>query len=356
MTADRVPARRVIAPRRDEAMTAAPSAVTPAPRPELALLRERVAAIPHALRDMLEAPRAEHDVRALPDGAEVIVTGIGLSEGPARALVALLCHLRGVRARFAPLSAFSEPPRGDALVLFSQGLCPNARMALRTGDHYAQRWLLTGAPPRAAAHAALVEQARARGFVIVGHPPSSEPGLLLRVLGPAAATLAALRFACPERDLSELPARVAAAASRATEALTGEVAFVTAHGYDAYCHGLAWKWHEGLYRPPPPIWDALQVVHGPLQSFYERPQTLLALCHEGAATEARLFDRLESLLVPGRHKLVRLTAAGPAPLGLLEHDAMVNQLLLQAIAAADIDLSHWPAKDRDGAIYGLEAL
>ena len=60
-----------------------------------------------------------------------VVTGGGLSEGPARVLVALL-RGAGRDARFVPQSAFvdwTEPPDEQcALVLFSQGLAPNARL------------------------------------------------------------------------------------------------------------------------------------------------------------------------------------------------------------------------------------
>ena len=97
----------------------------------LRLLTERCAAASAALACELGRPFVPPPLSD-PAGRRYLVTGIGVSEGPARCLVSLLA--RGGRcAVFLPLSAFAEgPPPGawDTLVLFSQGLSPNAQIAL----------------------------------------------------------------------------------------------------------------------------------------------------------------------------------------------------------------------------------
>ena len=71
--------------------------------------------------------------RGLRDARRVHVTGVGSSAGHARFLVERLQHA-GTAAAFTPLSRFAAgspgTPDEDALVVFSQGLSPNARLAL----------------------------------------------------------------------------------------------------------------------------------------------------------------------------------------------------------------------------------
>jgi len=135
-------------------------------------------------------------------------------------------------------------------------------------------------------------------------------------------------------------------------ALLGRVAFVTAGGYGDACRGLAWKWMEGLWTDEPPLWDVLQAAHGPLQQFWEREMTLIALCGPPGKAEP-LFDRLESVLHPSRHRLVRLHATAPGALAVFEHGAALDRLMVTALEASPRDLSRWPAQGADGPLYGL---
>src|SRR5262245_29386083 len=85
----------------------------------LQLLGERCRAGREALRAALLAPFAPPAL-AEPERRRFLVTGIGVSEGPARCLAALLTRA-GRCAAFSPLSAFAAgPPPGpfDTLVLF----------------------------------------------------------------------------------------------------------------------------------------------------------------------------------------------------------------------------------------------
>ena len=56
-----------------------------------------------------------------------------------------------------------------------------------------------------------------------------------------------------------------------------------------------------------------------------------------------------------RHRVLRLRAQLPSPYAILEHDVMLNELLLAASEARGLDPSHWPGQERDAALYTLEA-
>ncbi len=322
----------------------------------LALLTNRVQSIPTALKEVLSI-----DLPA-PATRRFAVTGGGLSEGPARFLVALLDGELGLPATYWPLSAFAAPsiPRTNAtLVLFSQGLAPNARLPLEHTESFDSTIVFTSVrDPRQLA------ATRHHNVTIVTLPPLEESGLLLRVIGPACATLAAALFG---RALSKdtLPPLDAVPALyedwQPTSTETGlvhsgilpQVALVAGGRYLRSLFGLRWKLLEGLHVPDPPIWDFLQVAHGPFQSFYHAPMTLLALERPEAPHEAALADRLAEVLAPERHRLLRVRARHPFPLAWFEHDARFNALLIDALRARPTDLINWPGRGHDGPLYEI---
>lgn len=321
----------------------------------LALLRDRVGRIPDGIaRDL---------ARALPPLGSTLsrarrftATGTGGSEGPAQAFVAALQE-RGIAARFRPLSSFAlDHEREGALVVFSQGMSPNARLALR---HAGPDTVLVTALDELGegpGYEAL-RAAAGRGALICPHGPSDEHGLLVRIEGPTRATLVGLRLAEVLAPRSappvDLPARARRAFDAAAPALGQHaVALVTAGDAGPLAQGLRWKLLEALGIPDPPIWDVLQVAHGPLQQFYDTRATLLAV--EGC-DEAPLFDRLGAALVRERHELRRLTATLPHPWGWFEHDAQINAVVLATLTRRPRDLIDWPGKGRDGSLYELSA-
>ncbi len=345
----------------------------------VAMLRRRVDAVPAHLRSVL-ARRAA--LPELPAKGGFAITGVGASEAPARYLGALLRHRHGRHAPVVPLSCFVADDgqlAGDNLVLFSQGLSPNARLALGTAARHRSSLLVTtlrsgaagsgGASPTGATAEALarVDAAERAGTVVVCHPPAEESGTLLRVAGPAvAAYVAALLVAPPaerdDPDLARVPDVVAGARPRVVEAcrgldpiqLCGNVVFVTGGCFGEAYHGPRWKWLEGLNVAEPPRWDVMQVAHGAFQQLYEQPAVVVTFEHTGAPAETRLFDRLADMLVPARHALVRLPTELPRHLALLEHDALATELLLLALEHCPRDLCSWPAMGLDAPLYGID--
>ncbi len=302
----------------------------------LGLLRERVIGVAAMVRRARFGP-------TLPDALGWDVTGAGGSEGPARALMhALAC--RGRVARFVPLSSFAiaEPaPRATGLVVFSQGMSPNARLALRAREGYAHTLLVSATEPEA-------------DVEVLRHEPAAERELLVRVAGPVMATLAAFHLGGMTVDTAAIADAIERAAERAPDTtLSAPLALVTAGPRGPLAHGLRWKLLESLAVGDPPVWDVLQVAHGPFQQFYDGPLTLVSLEHDVAA-ERRLFDRLASMLVPDRHRLIRLVAKHPLPVSWFEHDAMLNQLVLRTLSHEPRDLVDWPGKGADHALYMLD--
>jgi len=315
----------------------------------LALLAARVAALPETLAEAARVPLPALD--ALRGARRWVTTGVGGSEGPARVMAAALRESLGVCASFAPLSRFvSGALRLDdaALVVFSQGLSPNARVALARTD------------PRATLLVTAAEPAAAPGLVVAKHPPRAEDGLLVRVLGPAAATLTALRIVDALTDCStDLAARVPSAADRALGCGAAldpalPVALLACDDGMDLAHGLRWAWLESLRCGDVSVWDALGFAHGPLQLSAARP-TNVALLRRDDPRERALFARTEALLEGCGHRVLRLDASLPGPWAYFEHDAAWAASVVATLRVAPQELLCWPLQGRDGALYEIDA-
>lgn len=356
-------------------------------------LQRRIEQLPAELSAALSLLQHRPPIPPLsPEDAPIWVSGGGMSEGPARFLCALLTE-RGLPAEYLPLSEFvasqlqltpinppaaaapgARPPRCGTLVLFSQGLAPNARFPLLHHLRFRRCVLVTGVQPQTAAQAPLpariAASAQAAGVQVLTLPPAEEEGLLLRVISPAVHCLAAAYLAgVAPSTLDALPAIYAQDAPPLSLRL-GEglppVALVAGGRYLPACFGLRWKILEGLHLPDPPIWDLLQVAHGPLQSIWRRPHTLLLLSRAGLAHEASLWPRLAQVFAAPQHQLVSLLATRlPGSLAYFEHDAQLNGLIVEALRGENrasrsapsqpeaIDLIDWPGRGSDGPLYGL---
>ncbi|MFN2377132.1 MAG: creatininase family protein [Candidatus Binatia bacterium] len=354
----------------------------------LRLLQARHAAVPELLRAAL-APRVDPQEIAdsiAPGG--VVTTGAGSSAAHARFLASVLSEL-GVPASFAPLTSFVGAPGAAAanqtLVVFSQGLSPNARLALQHVPLWHSAWLATAvggdvagseAPPGADedARRRAVEEAISAGVRLLPYPGANEFGTLLRILGPMAGYAAALRFAgSAGRSVAHAPwqdvgadeiCRVVAGAGEKLARLAGDLGaseldrnlvLLASGAHSERVENLRLKFLEGTWQPAPPVWDLLDLAHGPFQQLFAGRATLIALARADADREGDLLSRAESMLDPGRHRLVRLTAELPGPLAIFEHEALMNELVLRYISERRIDPCNWPGKGADSALYSFGA-
>ena len=349
----------------------------------LRLLAERMAALPETLRaaERLGEPTLGFDPRAV---RHIVVTGIGSSAAHARLLAHLLCEEVGLAARAVALGAFLAPPspaaRDDALVVFSQGLSPNARFALAAPHAWRAVVLVTAV--RAASLDARADTERSRllaslrdaGASLVELPAEHEYGTLLRVLGPAAGivrTLALARAAAraagrlPRPGLALDVERACERVERAPErlaqalgtldpaALDAPLAFLTSGSYADLVSNLQRKVLEGLLRPWPPAFDLLELAHGALQQACDGHGLWIALTRRDAPQELPLLERARAMLDPTRHAFVALEAELPGAGALLEHEALMNAFVLRALERSRIDPARWPGREREGLLYDL---
>jgi hypothetical protein len=321
--------------------------------------RRSVQAVRSALGKIPSELRAALGVRLpSPSGPvrRVVTTGIGASEGPARLLAHRLVSA-DYSAEFCAVSRFVlDPPAGDLLIVFSQGLSPNACLALGEGATFRDRWLLTsvGYGESSPERLERLNQLANRGAAPIFAPPGEETGMLVRWIGPTVATLLALRLAgslgapgCDEVALEDAPERYRP--SHAAK-LPDRVALVTAgvHVDEAYAH--RWKILETLLVSDPSIWDVLQVAHGPLQALHADPHAIVTLERPRGND---LVGRLERTLDPGRHCLVRLRAENDDALAVIEHAAQIDSALLATLEARPRNLFAWPARGGDAPLYEL---
>ncbi len=324
------------------------------------LLEQRIESVGEHLASLARAwAEGAHPVPApLREAKTWLITGAGGSAGPAHMLVDALLE-RGRVARYEPLSHFLEPDAeaADVLVVFSQGLSPNARLALARHERFAHTVLFTSVDPEASDVEAVIAQASH----VISLPPKREDQLLVRVVGPCVATLAALLFAdaidnrSAPLDVASLAEARGASSPMEVEPDGGAIASLAlvpfGEGARRY-HGIANKLLEAIGEPVP-IWDVLGVTHGPLQYFHGQPITLLGLMRD-TREHHDLADRLDAILDPKRgQQLLRCVAPHARPLDWFAHDAMIDRVLIGAMRGRERDLIDWPGKGADQSLYGL---
>jgi creatinine amidohydrolase len=311
--------------------------------------------IPDALRRTAARPLPALDLGG--PRRRVVATGVGSSAAHA----ALLAHELRRAARDAiavPLSTFlapAVPAPDDVLVVFSQGLSPNAMLALAAPAAWRRVVLVT-----AVADEARLTPLRDAGVAVVPIEGADEFGTLARVIGPMTGGVAALALAAalggpPLPDIGrvadELPG---IAAPRLPDgAFDAGVAFLATGTYGELAANLQYKVLEGMLRPMPPVWDLLHVAHGPFQERWRERTTFVALARPDAPGEEALLDALAAMLDPARHALVRLASPWPSPLALFAHEAMLNALVLRELEARGVDQVRWPGRGADGPLYSI---
>lgn len=347
----------------------------------LRLLRERVASLPDALRQLGAAENPRLDLGGLPV-RRYWTSGIGSSEAHARFLAERLDYELGLWARFVPLSSLAKRPAQcalDVLVLFSQGLAPNVRPLLAAPANWRGAVLVTAARQRSEspddAKGRLLKEFRADGGTVRTMPGENEYGTLVRVVGPMVGYLEALRIVAaiarargvPHEpiDVALLCERVSVAQERLAHNLTEAglvslegfeqgLAFLALGTYGELVTNLQYKVLEGMLLPLPPVWDLLGFAHGPFQQGFAGRMTLVALTHAGDALEQELLGRIRAMLDSRQHRLIVLDASLPGALAIFEHEAMLDALLLRFLAERGMEPSDWPGREADRPLYDAD--
>ncbi len=325
---------------------------------------------------MLERGPAPLSPRTLAS-TRFIVTGTGSSEAHARYLAMLFNLYSDRSAAYLPLSGFVEPApgafAGKTLIVFSQGVSPNAQIALRRRREFAHLVLFSSTTPAAALaagkpdRAALLQGLLDEGHELVEFPLAEEYTTLIRFVGPLAGYLAALQFAAQFADCRAAPPNavllaglVAALAPRdlldamvrLPSAWSGGFNIVTAAPISDFSQNLACKFMEGVYWPCPPISDFLQFAHGPFQQMNAAPKPVIFL-QGGGAAEAEMVDRSVRMLQEVGLAAFVIRVDAPPLYSIFGYEAALNDLVFRVMRHLRCNQVEWPGKGRDDLLYGF---
>jgi creatinine amidohydrolase len=319
------------------------------------LLAQRLAQIPAVLEEMLARPPAPLTPAALAS-QNFIITGTGSSEAHARYLATLLNLHTDRAASYLPLSGFTASHRaafaGKTLVAFSQGVSPNAQIALHRHQEFAHTILFSATTPEVAVaagkpdRAALLLRLLAAGGELVTFPLAEEYTTLLRLVGPMAGYLACLQFAAQLPGCRfRVPPAAAIRPLLALEPPTGLLRAMTgqpadfARGFNLVCaapisefaQNLACKFMEGVFWPCPPISDFLQFAHGPFQQMSAHPHPVVILQGD-SALEAELVQRSARMLAGAGLPAYVVHVTAPPLYSIFGFEAVFNRLVLALMA------------------------
>lgn len=337
--------------------------------PSLTVLEERCFSVPNILRT-LDISTHSRFVTLLADGAPIFTTGIGASEGPARLLASCLSGKHS-DAKFIPLSGLLagdhrphiSESNSSRLVVFSQGISPNARLAIDIGQEFVSTMIVTGAEIP-------VREQGPKPWEVLRHPPENETGFLVRVAGPAVASAIAMAIgsrvvnaASAGNVLAHLRQCADVMEARLREEpnyvdlLENPPAFLVV-GRDGVerNHLLRWTWLECLDAYEPPVWDIMAFAHGAFQNTFKDARTLILPYSRQDAGVLPLVSRLREMLGQTPHTLIEVPSELPRPWCFLEHLAFTQALLLAHLRKHPRNLNDWPGRGKDAAIYGLDSL
>ncbi len=335
----------------------------------LEILRQRQRALPEAVRLAWNTPLDLSSVD-LEKYRGIVTTGIGSSTAHAQYLAWLLRTRCGLSSWYVSSGSFTAVPHKaaaeQALIVFSQGLSPNARFPLSHSNNFGCTVLVTAAHRETGERAAALNRFREAGVVVVPMPVEPEYEVLMRIVGPMVGYVMALRLAAANGavfnfDPDVVGAAIANAEERAASRVrssgvlsTHPVTFVTTGGYGTLTSNLSAKVSEGLFLSQPHAVDALEFAHGTLQEASGKPRTFIALTRD-VEPEAQLFSRVRAT-IETQHRWLEFDATLPEPLQILEHESAMNAYVLHAIAERHIDQRDWPAKGSDHPLYGVASL
>ena len=358
----------------------------------VSLLRARVDSIPGLLRDMAQGGPlglgfdSDFDPGCI---RQWVTTGIGSSGAQARLLAHLLADRVGIPARFASTGSLAKaPPQGakaDGLIVFSQGLSPNARFALGEPASWQRVVLVTAVRPDSTlpeSAAGFAARCAEQGVSIVLLPAAAcdEYQTLLRVIGPALGVATAISLAralarsigtdacIPDVGEARLCDGIESAVARVetlfprdqsvSSLFARETVLLAAGGGGELLQNLRGKILEGMGLLQPPLWDLLEFAHGGYQRIADREATLIVLSGgaDAASIEAPLVEGLRGVLRAELHDLRILPAALPSPWWVFEHEAVFNELVLRSLAERERDPRRWPGRGLDAPLYQLASV
>lgn len=347
-------------------------------KPELSyeFLKARLEQCPTVITNMLNNPLKLTRDRTF-DSTHFVVTGTGSSESHAKFFTYLINNYSRAFAEFNRLSAFSEniiPETQDkTLVIFSQGLSPNAQLALARYPQFRHTILFTSTTVNGAskagkkAQAEILQRLLKAGNEVVYFPIEDEYTVLIRLIGPLAGYLICLQFLenfssgrLPECGTAQLLASLENAALLSTDAPTQAILSEGRKGihllsiapFSDFGQNLAYKFLEGLYWPMPSFWDYLQFSHGPFQQ-WQIDKSPIIILHGDTRTEEDYLERILKMLNPQSVPLWIIKSNLPTCYRILQYEMVLNYFIVHAINELKVNQIDWPGKGLDGPLYEI---
>jgi len=292
-----------------------------------------------------------------------IITGIGSSEAHARFLCSLVDRVAPGAATFANPSSFavsSPAAPGGTLIVFSQGLSANARIALRHQSSFRNTVVFT-----------TKEQSETPftgdDIDFVRCVETDEFTILLRVIGPMVTYLTAWQWlhsvlpgtpAPPdggeiERIFSSVDETDEETIAALAKDFISGVEFNFIGPANDYPQNLGFKRVEGLFLSEPVHRDILQAAHGPIQQNHAEPSAqwiFTSASPAETALAAHLLPMFGRLNAPVR----TIASPVPEPASVFFFEALLNRVLATAIHSSPHSQFDWPGKGLDGEGYQLE--
>lgn len=335
------------------------------------LLRDRITQCPEVIQSMLESP-IKAKIAELPK--QFIVTGIGSSEAHGKFFTDLVNRYTSSNATFLNLSNFytvlpkTAKEKESILVVFSQGVSPNALLAINQRHLFKQLILFTSTttPGAKNSHGELVKTLKAEGHLVIQFPLENEYTLLIRIIGPLTGYLAAIQFVnqnwsksihpCDNKDLisairnahENTPKNV----MEALEGMKKSVILLMPAPLCDYAQNLGYKFLEGLFVPMPTIVDYLSFGHGIFQQLVTDPRPIV-IFKENTIESQLLYNRAKQMIKDTKSKTIEITSNLPPPWNVFEYEAILNHLILNGIEKWSIDQISWPGKGLDGNLYDI---
>lgn len=332
------------------------------PLPEVLRLATSLAELPQALRQAVALPMPILQDLSL-GSRRILCCGLGSSSAHARLLAAQLVS-GGVAAHACPLSA-EGIGRGDALVVFSQGLSAPVRRVISRLAPEVAIVLVTSVDPAVTASGSRERRdwlaaAEAHGVRRVPMMGAMEYGSLLRITGPITGYLTAFRLAnalgvARTIPIDEILAEVASCLGPerpvpGAEVFDQELSLLGSGVYRDCLENLALKVQEGLLEPAPPILTVDEVAHGPFQEAYPRPRHWVVFTRPGSEEEPEAVQRLREM-IPTYQSVCEVGAGLEFPWSIFSHEVLWTRAVLARRESTGLTTDIWPGQGADGPLY-----
>ncbi len=338
------------------------------------LLKSRITQCSEIIQGMLEAPiQATISDRA----AHFTVTGIGSSEAHAKFFMDLINRYTPSSATFLNLSNFytilpkTPKEKKSILVVFSQGISPNALLAINQRHLFKELILFTSitATDLQSPRANLIKTLKIEGHTVIEFPLENEYTLLIRIIGPLAGYLAVIQFInhnwheciklLPYNNSDLIQAiknadnNIPKSAINILEKMKQGSVFLMPAPLCLYAQNLCYKLLEGLFIPQPTVVDYLSFSHGIFQQLITNPRPIV-IFKENTIESQLLYVRAKSMIEDTKSEIIEITSELPPPWNIFEYEATLNHLALKGIEKWSIDQIAWPGKSLDHNLYDIQ--